>query len=503
MPEPRRYQNYIDGRWCDAADGGTFEDRNPADQSDVVGRFPRSSRVDVERAVAAAVAAFPAWRRVPAPKRAAIVQRAGELMAADKEAISRTMTREMGKVLAETRGDTQEGIDAAVYVAGEGRRLYGKVTPSELPDKLCFAIRQPVGPCAIITPWNFPMAIPTWKIFPALVCGNTLAWKPAEDTPATATRFVELLVEAGVPRGVVNLVHGDGPGVGQPLATHPAIRCVSFTGSSDVGRLLTRETAPGLTKLALELGGKNAQIVMADADLDLALEGAVWGAFGTTGQRCTATSRLLLHRDIHDAFVERLVARARALRVGNGLDAATEMGPLVNAEQRARVLEYVRVGTAEGATLRCGGRALEGGAHARGHFVEPTVFTGVTPAMRIFREEIFGPVVAVTAVDSFDHAIDTCNDSAYGLSSSIYTADVTRAFRAIDRIEAGITYVNGPTIGAEVHLPFGGVKATGNGHREGGWTVLDIFSEWKAVYVDYSGRLQKAQIDTEALTQLG
>ena len=428
--------------------------------------------------------------------------RAGELMAADKEAISHTMTREMGKVLAETRGDTQEGVDAANFVAGEGRRLYGKVTPSELPDKMCFAIRQPVGPCAIITPWNFPMAIPTWKIFPALVCGNTLVWKPAGETPATASRLVELLVEAGVPRGVVNLVHGDGRGVGQPLATHRAIRCVSFTGSSDVGRLLTRETAATLTKLALELGGKNAQIVMADADLDLAIEGAVWGAFGTTGQRCTATSRLLLHRDIHDAFVERLVARAKTLRVGNGLDAATEMGPLVNAAQRDGVLDYVGVGQAEGAALRCGGHALEGPAHARGFFVEPTVFTGVTPAMRLFREEIFGPVLAVSAVDSLEQAIDHCNDCAYGLSSSIYTRDVDAAFRAIDRIEAGITYINGPTIGAEVHLPFGGVKDTGNGHREGGWTVLDVFTEWKAVYVDYSGRLQKAQIDTEALTQL-
>lgn len=500
MPNVRAYQNFIAGVWCDAAGGARFENRNPADQSDCIGTFPRSATEDVARAVQAACDAAAAWRRTPAPRRAAIIRKAGDLMAADKEAIAQVMTREMGKVLAETRGDTQEGIDAAYLVAGEGRRLHGVTAPSELPDKMCLSVRVPVGPCAIITPWNFPLAIPTWKIFPALVCGNTVVFKPAEDTPATATRFVEILREAGVPDGVVNLVHGDGPGVGQPLATDPRIRCVSFTGSSEVGRLIQSECGKQLKNVSLELGGKNAQIVMDDADLELALEGVLWGAFGTTGQRCTATSRLIVHRDVHDTLVDRLVEEAGKLRLGNGLDESVQVGPLINAAQRAGVHAYVEIGKAEGAVLRCGGAPATGAGLDGGFFYQPTVFDGVTPDMRIAQEEIFGPVVAVLTVDSLDEAIAVLNGVEYGLSSSIYTNDVNAAFHAVNEIEAGITYINGPTIGAEVHMPFGGVKNTGNGHREGGWTVIDIFSEWKVIYLDYSGRLQRAQIDTDALT---
>ncbi len=502
-PKAEAYRNFIGGEWVPAAEGGTFEDRNPADWNEVVGVFPASGAKDVERAVEAAAKAFPRWSRVPAPKRAEVLFRVGEILARRKEEISRLMTREMGKVLAETRGDVQEGVDTAYYMAGEGRRLYGETTPSELPRKFAMCVRRPVGVCGIVTPWNFPMAIPTWKIFPALLCGNTVVFKPASDTPATAAKLVEALAEAGVPAGVVNLVHGSGSKVGMPLATHPGVRCVSFTGSSEVGRALGEACGKRLRKLSLELGGKNAQIVLEDADLDLAVEGALWGAFGTTGQRCTATSRLIVHRKVKNEMVARLVERARKLKLGDGLDESVQVGPQVNEGQRKTTASYVEIGKSEGAKLLCGGEAAAEGALAKGWFYKPTIFDGVTPRMRIAREEIFGPVLSVLTVESLDEAIAAHNDTDYGLSSSIYTRDVNRAFRAIEDLEAGITYVNGPTIGAEVHLPFGGVKDTGNGHREGGKTVLDVFSEWKAVYVDWSGKLQKAQIDADKLSGLG
>jgi len=489
------FKNYIDGKWLPAQAGQVIENRNPANRNDLVGLFPASDQGDVDTAVAAAKKAFASWRLVPAPKRGELLYRVGELLKTHKEEIARIMTREMGKVLKETRGDVQEGIDTAFYVAGEGRRLFGETTPSELPDKFAMSVRAPVGVCALITPWNFPMAIPTWKMFPALICGNTVVLKPAEDTPYTAVKLFEILQRAGVPPGVVNLVQGRGEEVGVALVRHPDVHLVSFTGSAVVGREVAAACGQSLKRVALELGGKNAQIVMEDADLGLAVEGALWGAFGTTGQRCTATSRLILHHDIKTEFIDRLVARIEKIKIGDGLDESVEIGPLINQAARDKVQSYMEIGRREGARVLIGGSAYDIGACANGFFFEPTILDRVTPNMRVAQEEIFGPVLSVIEVPDFDAAIAVLNGTRYGLSSSIYTADVNRAFRAMRDIEAGITYINGPTIGAEVHLPFGGVKDTGNGHREAGTTVYDIFSEWKSIYVDYSGRLQKAQID--------
>ena len=490
-----RYKNFIDGRWVEAKSRKTFENRNPANRDDLMGLFPLSGPEDVHQAVSAAKKAFPNWRLVPAPKRGAILQRVGELLRERKEEIARTMTREMGKILKETRGDVQEGIDTAFYTAGEGRRLFGETTPSELPDKFAMSIRVPVGVCGLITPWNFPMAIPTWKLFPALLCGNTVVLKPAEDTPATAVKFYEILEEAGVPPGVANLVHGTGEETGAALVRHKDIQLISFTGSAAVGREIAATCGQDLKRVSLELGGKNAQIVMEDADLDLALEGALWGAFGTTGQRCTATSRLILHRDIKEKLTKRLTTLATKIKIGDGLDESVEMGPLINEAAREKVHRYVQIGKEEGARLLTGGETYAKGKQANGYFYLPTVFDQVTPNMRIAQEEIFGPVISIIEVKDFHEAIEVLNGTSYGLSSSIYTRDVAHALRAMRDIQAGITYVNGPTIGAEVHLPFGGVKDTGNGHREAGTTVYDTFTEWKAVYIDYSGKLQKAQID--------
>lgn len=489
-----RYLNHIRGEWVPAESGEFFENRNPADVNDLVGLFPKSSSADVDRAVEAAGAAYDEWRLTPAPKRGEILYRLGLILQDRKEEIARLMTREMGKIIKETRGDVQEGIDTAFYAAGEGRRLFGDTVPVEFRNKFGMSVRNPIGVCGLITPWNFPMAIATWKMFPALICGNTVVLKPASDTPASAVKLVEAAIEAGVPAGVVNLVHGTGSGVGIPLVEHPGVRLISFTGSSAVGRDIGERCGKRLKRLSLELGGKNAQIVMADADLDLALEGALWGAFGTTGQRCTATSRLILHTPIKEKFLAMLVERAKKIRVGDGLDESIEMGPLVNEGQRRTVMEYVEIGRSEG-RLVAGGKPLADGALRGGWFHEPTIFADVAPSARIAQEEIFGPVLAVIDAGDLDDAIGILNGTRYGLSSSIYTRDVNAAFRAIRDIEAGITYVNGPTIGAEVQLPFGGVKDTGNGHREASHTVLDTFSEWKSIYVDFSGRLQKAQID--------
>jgi aldehyde dehydrogenase (NAD+) len=491
------FNNYIAGEWKAAQSGQTVENRNPADADDAVGAFPDSSAEDINDAVAAAREAFEAWRKVPAPLRALKVQRAGELMRERKEDVSRQMTREMGKVIAETRGDTQEGIDTAFYMAGEGRRLFGITTPVELPCKFGMAVRRPVGVAGLITPWNFPMAIPTWKVFPALVAGNTVVIKPATYTPATVCELGLILEEAGVPPGVFNLVCGRGSTVGEAMLHHDEINVLSFTGSSEVGRRINEVGGETLKRVSLELGGKNAQIVLADADLELALEGVLWGAYGTTGQRCTATSRLILEEKIHDRMVQMLVDAAGKLKLGNGLDESVQVGPLVSAEQRETVHSYVDIGREEGAELALGGEYYEEGECARGYYYRPTVFVGVTPTMRIAREEIFGPVLSVFKVKDAEEAMRVLNDSSYGLSSSIYTRDVNLAFKAIEDLDAGMTYVNGPTIGAEVHLPFGGVKDTGNGHREGSFTVFDVFTEWKSVYVDYSGRLQRAQIDVE------
>ena len=489
------YKNHIEGKWVDAKSGRTFENRNPANRRDLIGLFPDSGPEDIDEAIGAAKKALPGWRLVPAPKRGELLFRVGEILRRRKEEIARAMTREMGKILKETRGDVQEGIDTAYYAAGEGRRLFGETTPAELPNKFAMSIRVPVGVCGLITPWNFPMAIPTWKLFPALLCGNTVVLKPAEDTPHTAVTLFEILEEAGVPPGVANLVHGTGEQAGAALVRHRDAQLISFTGSAAVGREIAASCGRDLKRVSLEMGGKNAQIVMEDADLHLALEGALWGAFGTTGQRCTATSRLILHRDIKKQFTETLVERAEKIKVGDGLDENVEMGPLINEAAREKAHRYVQIGKDEGARLLTGGALYEEGKWIDGWFYRPTIFDRVLPSMRIAQEEIFGPVLSIIEVKSFEEAIEVLNGTAYGLSSSIYTRDVARAFRAMRDFETGITYINGPTIGAEVHLPFGGVKDTGNGHREAGTTVVDIFSEWKSVYVDFSGRLQKAQID--------
>ncbi len=491
----KKYQNFINGQWVDARSGETFENRNPANWDEIVGTFPKSGKEDVDAAVAAARKAFDKWKAVPAPQRGEIMKRAGDLLVERKEEIARLMTREMGKILIETRGDVQEGIDTAYYAFGEGRRMFGRTVPSELPNKFNMTTRIPIGVAGIITPWNFPMAIPTWKIFPALTCGNTVVFKPASDTPATATVFVEILLEAGVMPEAINLVHGGGSTVGMAIVTHPDVNMISFTGSSAVGKVINAAAGKDLKRVSLELGGKNAQIVMDDANLELALEGVLWGAFGTTGQRCTATSRLILHEKVYDKFLDMLVERASKIKIGNGLDESVEMGPVINESQREIIHNYVKIGQEEGATLVLGGDVYEEGECAKGWFYQPTIFVDVKPNMRIAQEEIFGPVLSVLKVSDLDEAIKVLNGTKYGLSSSIYTQDVNAAFKAMRDIEAGITYINGPTIGAECHMPFGGVKETGNGHREGGWSAYEFFSEVKTIYVDYSGRLQRAQID--------
>jgi acyl-CoA reductase-like NAD-dependent aldehyde dehydrogenase len=488
------YFNFIGGEWLPSRTGKTFLNLNPADHSDVVGEFPASGAEDVDLAVAAAKKAFAAWRLVPAPKRAELLLRAGSLLLERKEQFARDMTREMGKVLAETRGDVQEAIDEAFYVAGEGRRLFGVTTPSELQNKFAMSVRMPVGVVGLITPWNFPMAIPSWKLFPALVSGNTCVIKPAEDTPLSTYNLVKTLIDAGLPPGVVNIVSGFGPDAGAPLVEHPQVRAVSFTGSSEIGSLVGQRAAATFKPVSLEMGGKNAMIVLDDANLDLALDGALWGAFGTTGQRCTATSRILLQKEIAADFTAKLVSRAKALKIGNGLDESVEVGPQVNSSQIETSTKYVEIALAEGAKLLLGGHALTHGDFAKGTFFEPTVLGGVTPSMRIAREEVFGPVVSLIEFDTFEQAIEIANSIEYGLSTAIYTKDVNRAFAAMRDLEAGITYINAPTIGAEVHLPFGGVKHTGNGHSEG-LGAIDFFTMWKAVYVDYSDKLQRAQID--------
>ncbi len=494
MSAPAVFGNRIGGASVPAASGASFENRNPADARDLIGTFADSGAEDVLRAVAAAKAALPRWRALPAPKRGEILFRTAEILVRRKEEFAAAMTREMGKVLAETRGDVQEAIDMTYYMAGEGRRQFGQTTPSELARKFQMSVRMPVGVAGLVTPWNFPMAIPSWKMMPALILGNTVVIKPAPDTPLSTVNLLLALEEAGLPPGVVNMVTG-GPEAGAALVSHPDVGVVSFTGSTATGRKVSEAAARLFKHCHLEMGGKNVVMVMEDADLDLAVDGAVWGGFGTSGQRCTAASRVVLHEAVAREFTERFVARARALRVGNGLEAGIEMGPIINAAQLARVESYVAVGQAEGATLLTGGKRLAGGTQAHGFFHEPTVLGDCTPAMRVSREEIFGPVVSLIRVGSLEEAIEVGNSVEYGLSASIYTRDVNKAFRAMNEMETGIFYVNAPTIGAETHLPFGGAKNTGNGHREACVQALDVFSEWKSIYIDYSGALQRAQID--------
>src|SRR5215218_8825784 len=494
--EPTTYQLFIAGRWVSGVSGETFESVNPADTRDVVGRFQAGSAADVAMAIRAAEMATPAWKATPAPKRGEILYRFGQLMAEHKERLSRAMTREMGKVLAEARGDVQEGVDIAFLMAGEGRRLFGDTVPSELPDKWAMSVRQPLGIAGIITPWNFPIAIPCWKMMPALVAGNTVVFKPSSDTPHCATLLVELMAEAGFPAGTVNLVTGRGEEVGDAIVDNPDVSVISFTGSSATGKHIATRAGRQLKRVSLELGGKNAIVVMADADLDLATDGILWSAFGTTGQRCTAASRVIVERSVVDPLLQRLEARSRTLRLGSGLDPAVDVGPLINAGALDKVDSYVGIGRGEAELVIGGGRATHGDL-ANGHFFEPTIFTAVGAMDRIGQEEIFGPVLSIIPVDDYGSAMLALNQTRYGLSSSVFTRDVNQAFRAMRDFETGIVYVNAGTTGAEVHLPFGGWKETGNGHREAGHVALDTYTEWKSIYIDFSGRLQRAQIDNQ------
>ena len=487
-------QNYIDGRWTDAASGRTFETRNPADPTDLLAKVPASAAEDVDAAVQAARTAHADWGSTPAPARGKILKRSGDLLAERKTEIARTMTREMGKPFFETKGDVQEAIDTAYYTASETRRLFGATVPSELPNKMNMTIRRPLGVCGIITAWNFPVAVPSWKIYPALAAGNTVVFKPSEDAPVSGRLFIETLLDAGLPAGVLNVVHG-ADAAGTALVEHTDVDAIGFTGSYDVGTTIAETCGRLNTPVSLEMGGKNPMIVMDDADLDLALDGAVWGAYGTTGQRCTATSRLICHEAVHDEFVAMILDEAETLVLGDGNEEATDVGPLINDAAVDTVHRYVQIGIDEGATLQMGGAPAEVDGLG-GHFYEPTLFTDVTPDMTIAQEEIFGPVLAVFEVSSYEEAVEVANDTQFGLSSSIYTRDVNRSFQAMHDLEAGITYVNGPTIGAEAHMPFGGVKDTGNGQRDGGYAAFEFWTEPKTVYIDYSGRLQKAQMDS-------
>lgn len=494
-----KLKNFIGGKWVTPVSDEYGESINPANTAEVVARIPLSGEEDVNRAVLAAREAYDSWRLTPAPRRGEILFRAGEILKARKEELGKLVTREMGKVLPEGLGDVQEAIDMAFFMAGEGRRLQGETVPSELPDKDCKTIRVPHGVFALITPWNFPVAIPAWKIFAALICGNTAVFKPSSDTPACAVRLVEILEEAGLPAGVLNLVMGDGALVGEKLALHPDVAGVSFTGSCAVGESLERKVTGLHRPIAVEMGGKNGILVMADADLDLAIEGVLWGAFGTAGQRCTASSRVIVQEEVYERFLAKLTAAAGGLRLGDGLKKTTDVGPLVNEKALNKVLNYIRIGQEEGGQPHAGGVRATEKALAKGFFVEPTVFANVTARMRIAQEEIFGPVVAVLSCGSFEEGVNLINGTRFGLSSSIYTRDVNLAARAEREFEAGLVYINASTIGAEIQLPFGGFKHSGSGHPEAGGRMgaLDFFSRIKTVYRDFSGKLQKAQIDVE------
>jgi alpha-ketoglutaric semialdehyde dehydrogenase len=489
------FGNFIAGEWVESLSKERFESRNPANRDEVVGTFARSREADVDRAVAAAVAAYPGWMATPAPERADYLLRLALLLEERKEELSQVMTREMGKTLPEARADVQEGIDFAHYMSGEGRRLFGETMPSELRNKFYMTVRHPVGVVGLITPWNFPVAIPLWKIAPAVVSGCTSIFKPAEDTPLCAALLVDMFNEVGLPAGVLNLVTGFGEEAGAPLVDHPDVRAVSFTGSLDVGRMINEKCGRAMKRCSLELGSKNAQIVMPDAELDLAVEAAAWGAFATSGQRCTATSRLIVHNDVRADFTDGLLERVRGMKVGNGLDPDVELAPVINEQQKDRVLEYIAVGRQEGAKILTGGEELSGDEYGNGYFIAPTVFDEMAPTMRIAREEIFGPVTGIIRTESIDEALAIANSVDFGLSCSIYTHNITNVFKAVQQLEFGLVYVNAPTIGAEIQVPFGGMKNTGNGHREAGPQAFDEFTEWKTVAIDFSGKLQRAQMD--------
>ncbi|WP_085523805.1 aldehyde dehydrogenase family protein [Tuberibacillus sp. Marseille-P3662] len=489
-----QYLNYINGTWKPARLGSFVVNTNPA-TGETLGHVTVSSAQEVSEAVGAAKDAQVSWCKVPAPVRGEYLYKIGELLKQRKEHLARTLTSEMGKVIDEARGEVQEAIDMAFFMGGEGRRLVGQTVPSELPNKHAMSLREPVGVAGLITPWNFPIAIASWKTLPAIVSGNTVVWKPASDTPALAYEFVKIFEEAGLPKGVVNLVYGSGGTVGEAMVEHPDIDIISFTGSSDTGSQINARAGELFKRVSLEMGGKNAIIVMNDADLDLAVDGIIWSAYGTTGQRCTACSRLIVHKNVKAAIEERLLERINQLTLGDGLDEAVDIGPVVNSEALQHINAYMNVAKKDGATLLCGGHITREGPLANGHYFKPTLFTDVTNDMRIAHEEIFGPVLSLIPVNDLDEAIQVNNSVDYGLSSAIYTNDTNKTFKAMHELNSGLVYINAGTIGAEIHLPFGGTKATGNGHRDSGIAALDVFAEWKSVYIDYSQKLQRAQID--------
>lgn len=483
----KKLNNFIAGQWTDTATGRRIQDLNPADTSDVIAEAPSSSSAEAAAACEAAAHAFEGWRNTPAPVRGQVLYRVQRRMEQRKEELAEALTREEGKTIAESRGEVQRAINVVEFFAGQGRRITGDTIPSELPNNFCYTVKQPVGPVAVITPWNFPVAIPIWKIAPALVCGNSVVFKPASLTPLTAALIVEIFDESGLPPGVLNLIYGGGREVGDTVVKHPAIQAVSFTGSNDVGVGLYTAAAQRGIKCQCEMGGKNPIVILGDADLELAVESTIQGAFGSTGQRCTATSRAIVEEGIANEFVERLHARAASLVVGNGLDPKTNIGPSVDDKQLDTVLEYVGVGRSEGAKLVRGGERIRDSGLDRGFFVAPAIFDNVTPDMRIAQEEIFGPVLSVIRAPDAKSALRVANGVKFGLSASVYTNDVAAMFRFVDQLEAGIIHVNSPTVGGEAHIPFGGMKATGVGLREMGTVAVDFYTELKVVYVDYTG----------------
>lgn len=483
----RVYKNFIGGDFTPSSTHRQSPNENPADRTHVLGQVPLSTSEEARAAVEAASEAYSEWRSTPAPVRGRIVGRAADLLRNDADAMARILTTEEGKSLSESRGEILRSINVLEFNAGQARRMTGETLPSELPHNLIYTVRQPLGVVGVITPWNFPVAIPAWKIAPALVAGNTVVFKPATSTPETATRLVELFAEAGVPKGVLNMVLGSGSVVGEAVVSHPNVKAVSFTGSNSVGlRLYEQGSRRGLP-VQCEMGGKNPVVVLEDADLSLAVEATLQGAFGSTGQRCTATSRAVVVNAVADAFVETLVERTGKLRLGRGDDESTDVGPVVDKGQFETILSYIRLGREEGADLLVGGRKAEGAGLEDGYFIEPTIFDRTRPEMRIIQEEIFGPVLSIQRVRDFDEAIEVANNVPFGLSSSIFTNDASKIFRFVDSIETGITHINSPTTGGEAHVPFGGIKATGIGDREQGSTTLDFYTELKVVYIDYTG----------------
>jgi len=484
------FQNYINGKWVKGQN--TFQTINPANE-ELVADIAQAELSDVDAAVGAAKGAFNSWRLTPAPIRGEMLFKVGDILKQKKEELAQLLTRDMGKVIAEARGDVQEAIDMAYFMGGEGRRLLGYTAPVEMSNKFGMAVRDPSGVVGLITPWNFPIAVPSWKIFPALVAGNTIIWKPSPETPAISAAFVKVFEEAGIPAGVFNLLMAPGADVAKALVNHPDVRVLSFTGSTTTGRAIAEAAGKLNKKLSLEMGGKNAIIVMDDGNIELVTDATLWAAFGTTGQRCTAASRLIVQKGIASKIKESLVERTKKLKLGDGLDPKVEVGPVINKAALERIHNYVQLGQKEGARSLIGASITD--VDGRGFFYAPTLFDGVKPGSTLEAEEIFGPVLSIVEVESLEEAIEVNNRSKYGLSTSIFTQDVNRAFTAMRDIFTGLVYINHGTTGAEIQFPFGGVRGTGNGHREAGQAALEVFTEWKSIYVDYSGKLQRAQID--------